>query len=56
MFLPTVLHVLASIKHVAEDVSQVKGITETMKAEFKAGFKETQGMNISLTFWFEEIH
>ena len=56
MFLSTVQHILGSIRNVGEDVSHVKGITQTMKAEFTEGFKETQGKLIWLTFWFEEIH
>ena len=56
MFLLTLLHILGSIRHVAEDVNQVKDIAQTTKAEVKEGFKETQGKHIWLTtFWFEEI-
>ena len=43
MFLSTVQHIVGSIRNVGEDVSHVKGITQTMKAEFTEGFKETQG-------------
>ena len=42
----TALLTLGSIKHVAEDVSEVKDNTQTMKAEFREGFKETQGKHI----------
>lgn len=57
MFLLTLLHILGSIRHVAEDVNQVKDIAQTTKAEVTEGFKETQGKHIWLTtFWFEEIN
>ena len=56
IFLLAVLLILGSIKHVAEDVSQVKDIIQTRKADVKEGFKEIQGKHIWLTIWFEEIH
>ena len=52
----TALLTLGSIKHVAEVVSEVKDNTQTIKAEFREGFKETQGKHIWLIFWCEDVH
>ena len=56
MFLPTFLHILGVMKHVTDNINEVKGITKNTNVRMDEGFNKTQGKDIWLTFWFVEIH